>query len=183
MNLSTVALQGSQPLATRERYAKDLAQEAAQFADDPEATAARYLTEVCDIGSLKTEGYCSENPSALYMSRRSQFNPEAVAVLKDVATKVAQESGAPAGEFQFQPSVLTGDMLIGNAVRRDQSGSVSQVYQIALHDTPGIDGGLMLVTPLQGPELDYSKSRIERDVKCRLSVNLGQPEAGWHVAR
>lgn len=181
-------------------YRKELAEWSTQFVADPESAAARAEKQVVEISSLQSEGLdrrdisdakqhnCTleefqnlqdqlrGDGSALtrLITRDSVIDEECRAVLQDVAAQVKANGGE--GEFIFQPRCTTGDMLAARAVHVDAGSGLLQAFDVNLHATPGLDDGLLLVTPSPLREAQD----ILREFKTGAGISLDHPELGWH---
>jgi hypothetical protein len=193
------------PGVTVASYRTELAQDSARFHESPETAARQYADEVVEITSLQSEGYikrdindapqddCTlEEFQALQaqlqddysanlrlLTRSGQLDAEAKAVLQDVASRLHEVSGLDPAGFFFQPVTLGTDILQGRLTMLDEADQLQSVYSVALHDTPGFDNGLLLVTPLQGRELNLSAEQILREARSTPGVYLGDVDSAW----
>lgn len=198
------------PGVNLETYRQELAENAARFADDPAAAAQRYQTEMVEISSLQSEGLTKRNvndavqdqctfqemealhgqlssdTSTLYrlLQRNSQLDTEAQSVLRDVSARVQQIAGAESGDFFFQPVSLGGgygNILEARVVRSDDSKGLLQVFQVSLHDTPGLDDGLMLVSPLTSEQIGWQAKDLYHANRSTPGIYLNQVDQGWQL--
>ena len=188
---------------TLETYRKNLAAAATQFEPNSAEAAQRVQSEIVEIRSLQSEGYqkrdvndaeqsdCTLEEFRAMQQRvqgdestlprllsRAALDEEAQAVMLEVAAGVAQKVGSADGFF-FQPLALGGDVLFGRATRSSE-GSL-QMFDIALHDTPGMDNGLMLITPVNGRQLAMSAMDTYRSNRSTPGIYLDQTEKGWQL--
>jgi len=159
-------------------YRRDFAQECARYRDNPEQDAVRFETELVTLTSLQSEGrYKSEDSQNSSVLPRLTYqnlgvDQELTAVLQDVRSELGRQSGQADGFF-YQPLVSQGNAVYGRAVRLDESRGLLQVYDVALHDTPGEEGGLLHVAPTE------SSDAIVRRARSTRGFDLDQCEAGW----
>lgn len=188
---------------TLDTYRKKLAAAATQFEPNSAEAAQRVQSEIVEISSLQSEGYqkrdvndaeqsdCTLEEFKAMQQRvqgdestlprllsRETLDEEAQAVIRDVAAGVARKAGSSDGFF-FQPVALGGDVLFGRATRSSE-GSL-QMFDIALHDTPGMDNGLMLITPVSGRQLAMSAMDTYRSNRSTPGIYLDQAEKGWQL--
>lgn len=188
---------------TPETYRKSLAEAATRFEANSAEAAQRVQSEIVEISSLQSEGYqkrdindakqtdCTMEEFQAMQARvqgdqstlprllsRQPLDEEAQAVLRDVAAAVAQKTDGAEGFF-FQPAGLGGDVLFGRATRSDEKTGLLQMFDVTLHDTPGLDNGLMLITPVSGRNLAMSAMDTYRNNRSTPGIYLDQPEKGW----
>ena len=190
---------------TLETYRKNLAEAATRYQPDAAEAAQRVESEVVEISSLQSEGYQKRNvndgeqkdcTTAEFMAMQDRvqgdqstlprllshqpLDEEAQAVLRDIAAGVSQKSGGVEGFF-FQPGGMSGDMLFGRATRSDEKSGTLQMFDVALHDTPGMDNGLMLITPVGGRQLALTAMEVYRSNRSTSGIYLDQPDRGWQL--
>ena len=188
---------------TLQTYRKDLAEAATRYERDSEAAARRVESEVVEIRSLQSEGYQKRDVNdaeqdnctieefkamqkqvqgdASTLPRLLSHGPldeEAREVMRDIAAGVADKAGSAEGFF-FQPGAMSGDVLFGRATRSDEKSGLLQMFDVALHDTPGMDNGLMLITPVGGKQMAMSAMDTYRTNRSTEGIYLDQPDQGW----
>jgi hypothetical protein len=188
---------------TLQTYRKDLAETATRFESNAAAAAQRVESEIVEISSLQSEGYQKRDVNDAEqtdctieefkaMQKQVQgdqstlprllshlpLDAEAGAVLRDIAAGVAEKAGSAEGFF-FQPGSVTGDMLLGRATRSDEKSGLLQMFDVALHDTPGMDNGLMLITPVSGRQMAMSAMDVYRSNRSTQGIYLDQTDKGW----
>jgi hypothetical protein len=157
-------------------FKRQLVQEAARFTKDPESTAAKLEGDVVELASLKTEGQGGFIGSWFI---DQQPHPEAFEVLAEAYSHTAKLIDAPAESLRLIPASYIGRDQLSTWVAVQDGSSVKDVYQLDFHQTPDIDGGLMVARQLESRELDQE---ARNGLLYRPSLSLAHPEDGWQFA-
>lgn len=172
------AVAGSVNLAT---YRKQLAEAATRFDREPALAARRAESDVVEVSSLQSEGYSKKGYlSALprLQDTAGELDAEARAVLQSIAAGVEERFGSAEGFF-FQPVSASGSMLFGRASRNAPDSGDLHIVQVALHDTPSLPGGLMLLSPLQDQDRTAALESTLLQRSTRAGVKLDHIQQGW----
>lgn len=203
MNVSSTPLhrQHLAPGTTAQTYRTELAEHAARFG----GTADSFTSQIVEITSLQSEGSVkrsigdtdqknctladlqaldaefSQDASALprLMTRGSELDAEAVDVVRSVAERLASLNGGDSQGFFLQPAGYCGEMLEFRATRSERG--LLQMFNVSLHDTPGLDNGLLLVTPVDSREVAMVAHQVYRDNRSTPGIYLDAPEQGWQL--
>ena len=116
--------------------------------------------------------------SALPRLQRSDLVPDQE--VSDVLRAAAQQVGGHSDLF-FYPGSSCASVTTGYAVRVDPSLALVEAYDLAFHETPGLDGGLFLSKPYQGRELRQLGDALEYHIACRPGLSMATPEEGWQL--
>ena len=186
-----------------QNYRKELANELAQYDPRREELAPKYEAETVQISSLQSEGDFKRDPwqikskgatqeeyaslqqqlmddkSALPRIARGQLDDESRAVLQDVKAGIDKLSDGKHEYFMMPGTQVGTDKLVTRALCLDEQGYIAGGFNIALHDTPGLDDGLMLIAPISNRDLQHSGEYLRADVLCRQTVSLNAIDQGF----
>jgi hypothetical protein len=186
-----------------QNYRKELANELAQYDPRREELAPKYEAETVQISSLQSEGQHKHHPSSIKLDGTTdqdlenyqqklrddtsalpriasgRFDEESKSVLQEIKSEIDRRSNSQ-GEYFLLPGTQVGtDKLVTRAVCLDEQGYIAGGFNVALHDTPGLDDGLMLITPISNRDLQHSGEYLRADVFSRQTVSLNAIDQGF----
>lgn len=184
------------PEVAAAQYRRELAQEVGQFRADSQQFVETWSPRVVEVAALNSEGLFKWDPSSipsncspeqqveyrqqwscLHQLASGKLDEEGKAVLQAVGQEVARQAH---GEFFVAPGWTRGEhQLNTKAVQLDQQSNVEAAYWVLLHDTPGLEGGQLLVVPFSERELKNEQREGRFDIVCRPTVSLHDIEAGY----
>lgn len=196
MNTPKPVLNRMPQLRFLQGYRRQLAQTASGWTDNP-ALAKAALNDVMEIRSLQTEGILKYDLNSLDPAKYSEaefkslvkekstlplladcdpLDEEAKAVLRDVAAVVAKKAGSLEG-FVFQPVTHYADVFRAQAYRI--SDGMLQMYDVCLHDTPGLENGLMAIRPTELGFMIANADQTRQKHDHHPLIRLDRIEEGW----
>ncbi len=100
--------------------------------------------------------------------------------LDDLAETMTEFTAASKESMVFQPISKDAEDMIGGLVGVRDGNRISEIYQIGLHETPGLPGGLMSVQRVDDVEQMMLPTAILRSGHGR---NLESHQLGWNITK
>lgn len=184
---------------TNQNYRQELARSCAYSGFGPRGSEAAEANEVkiTDLASLQSDGPWESgnaikeiraagltNAQLLGRSHAEEktpnpLSPEAKAVLTQVNQEINKRD---AGDYLLYLDDIGSDQLTGTALRLNSAKQVERAYEVGIHTTPGVPGGLLFLDDVTGSALDPRNHWID-SVNTKLAtthfISLSDPEQGW----